>query len=146
MNKLQNKIDEMRAKLSEMEAELIESKEYVIEYEKGKTYGLWDTSYGTNATGNAKDYLEHGRYRLTKQAAELSLERNCKANRLEALVESLGGLIEFVYGVESYYVYSLNGNWEYRCHANTFHVEKVYMTEEIAQQVCEILNKGRYVL
>lgn len=98
--------------------------------------------------GITTDNLEHGRYRLTKQGADLSLKRNRRANRLEMLVEHLGGL-EGVKGGELlwtiYYSYS-EGKWAIAYYSANYEPEKVYMTEEVANKVVDMLNNGEYVL
>ena len=66
------------------------------------------------ADGDALDFIEHGRYRHTKEVAEMSLERNKRANRLEALAEDLGGLTEFVDGEENWYIYRKRAYYYYK--------------------------------
>ena len=122
------------------------SKPYKIEFVKDKTYiiGLYYVSSECN--GKDKDYNNHGRYRKTEEGAELSLERNKKANRLEMLVESLNGLTEFNKNQNNYYVY-YDDKWDYSYTNDLFCPERVYiLTKEIAREVCELLNSGKYKL
>lgn len=89
--------------------------------------------------------INHGRYRLTQEVANRSLERNKRANRLEALAEQLGGLKVFEIGSYNYYIVRSN-IWIYKNNTNLYHAEKVYMTEKCAQKICDMLNSGEFTL
>ena len=150
MNKenLQQQLNEMKTKVAEMEAELNRPKKFELEYEKDKTYLVDLHRVISKCTGTNSEYMYNGRYRQTKEAAELSLARNRRANRLEALVEQVGSLKEFVENEKNYIVF-------YRYEDNTYATnyssciyspERVYMMEATAIKVCEILNAGEYEL
>lgn len=99
------------------------------------------------SNGNEQtNYIEHGRYRKTKESAEMSLARNKRANRLEALVDQLDGLRKFAYGEENWYVYKSDYTWIAIQTRKCFSPEVVYMAKECAIKVCEILNNGEYEL
>ena len=90
-------------------------------------------------------YIEHGRYRKTKQAAEQSLARNKRANRLEALAEQLDGLIEFNINKRNWYIWHSGNTWRHDL-ACGFYPEVVYMTETCAAEICRMLNEGEFSL
>jgi hypothetical protein len=105
----------------------------MIDSESIRTCGIYDY------------YIEHGRYRKSQQAAEQSLARNKRANRLEALAEQLNGLTEFVADSANYYVYCEKLEW--RCSGtSTYYPERVYMTKECAAEICRMLNEGEFSL
>lgn len=85
--------------------------------------------------------------RNTAESAWVSVRRNIITNRLEALAHMIGGAYEFEFGARNYYI-SVDGegyfctNWV----EDTLEPEKIYMTKDTAEQVCEILNSGNYKL
>lgn len=97
----------------------------------------------------AEDLSRLGLIRDTAYSAWVSARRNIRANRLEALAHSIGGAYEFEIGEENYYIIlSTDGIFEYAIAevGSWIEVEKVYMTKDTAEQVCEILNSGAYKL
>lgn len=139
--------------LDEKEAEL--NKEYVIEIPEQGLYlineGTWLEEYtqeDLECEGwNVSLINKLGDIRTNPESAWVSARRNIRANRLEALAHSIGGAYEFEFGEDNYYVIVAEGG--------TFHIstayyylepEKIYMTRDTAEQVCEILNSGRYKL
>ena len=146
-DKLQEQLDEMKTKVAEMEAELNRPKKFELKYEKDHAYLVSTHEIGGHCSGSHKVFLDHGRYRQTKEAAELSLARNRRANRLEALVEQVGSIKEFYEDTKNYTVYYTEcSGWEYDYSTTTLSPEKVYMDETTAKKVCEILNAGEYEL
>ena len=150
MNKatLQQQIADMEVKLAEMKEELNKPKKFEWSYVDNNTFYISTVCTDTAFSGNSKLYIEHGRYRKTKQAAEMSLARNKRANRLEALAEQLGGLKEFLYGEENYnIIFDINyGEWEILDNKIIYHPEKVYMIQECAIEICRMLNAGEFSL
>ena len=124
----------------------LKPKKFVWNYPLDKTYivNIADLSYNSN--GRSTVLQDHGRYRLTKEAAEQSLSRNKRANRLEALAEQLGGYTGWVEGKYNYCIYLLNGQWENIGYKNIYEPEKVYMTQECANEICRMLNEGEFSL
>ena len=95
----------------------------------------------------AGDLSRLGLIRNTAESAWVSARRNIRANRLEALAHSIGGAYEFKVGVNNYYIYyNTKGVAKYFYLMHELEPEKIYMTKETAEQVCEILNSGRYKL
>ena len=155
-NKIQEEINKARAKLKELdekEAEL--NKEYVI---KIPEQGLYLINEGTMLEEYTQEDLECegwnvplinklGDIRTNPESAWVSARRNIRANRLEALAHSIGGAYEFEFGGRNYYVYVDDfGIFFKHCTPSTLEPEKIYMTKETAEKVCEILNSGRYKL
>lgn len=95
----------------------------------------------------AEDLSRLGLIRNTAESAWVSARRNIRANRLESLAHSIGGAYEFEFGEENYYVYVVeDGTFAVGDVDVILEPEKIYMTKETAEQVCEILNSGRYKL
>jgi hypothetical protein len=145
---IQAQIEVLKTELSKLEELAKEPSKFKFKFPSNRTYLVESYSIGEGYAGNDRVYLNHGRYRITKKGAELSLERNRKANRLEMLADYLGALQEFKFGVENWYVF-------YDCHhkrwrrdiSRVYYVpERVYMTLEGAKEVARLLNSGEYEL
>lgn len=96
----------------------------------------------------AEDLSREGFIRDIAYSAWASARRNIR-NRLEALAHSIGGAYEFEIGEKNYYIIlSTDGIFEYAIAevGSWKEVEKIYMTKDTAEQVCEILNSGTYKL
>jgi hypothetical protein len=95
----------------------------------------------------AEDLSRLGLIRTDSESAWVSARRNIRANRLEALAHSIGGAYEFELGEDNYYVFvRKDGTFNIGSVSIYLEPEKIYMTKETAQQVCEILNSGTYKL
>lgn len=95
----------------------------------------------------AEDLSRLGLIRTDSESAWVSARRNIRANRLEALAHSIGGAYEFEFGEGNYYVVvDEDGTFDACISACYLEPEKIYMTKKTAEQVCEILNSGRYKL
>lgn len=97
----------------------------------------------------AEDLSRLGLIRNTAESAYVSARRNIRANRLEALAHSIGGAYEFEFDVDkdNYYIYVREDGTFNTARANHwFEPEKIYMSKETAEQVCDILNSGSYKL
>lgn len=95
----------------------------------------------------AEDLSRLGLIRNTAESAWVSARRNIRANRLEALAHSIGGAYEFEFGEDNYYiVIDAEGVFIMDWMDEILEPEKIYMTKETAEQVCEILNSGIYKL
>jgi hypothetical protein len=144
---INKRIAALEKELKELKAEL--NKPYEIEFERDNTWCIDGDSVMGDYAGNMPGYLKHGRYRKTQQGAELSAKRNIRANRLEMLVESLGGLKEFKEGEDNFSIfYDYHANrWIAGISTSYRRDEVVYITTaEITDKVCELLNSGRYTL
>ena len=139
--------------LDEKEAEL--NKEYVVEIPE---QGLYLINEGTMLEEYTREYLECegwnidilnqlGDIRTNPESAWVSARRNIRANRLEALAHSIGGAYEFEFGEDNYFIYVREeGTFVVGDVDIILEPEKIYMTRDTAEQVCEILNSGRYKL
>ena len=95
----------------------------------------------------AEDLSRLGLIRTDSESAWVSARRNIRANRLEALAHSIGGAYEFEFGEDNYFIYVGEDGTFAIVGVNTIlEPEKIYMTRDTAEQVCEILNSGRYKL
>ena len=139
--------------LEEKEEEL--NKEYVIEIPE---QGLYLINEGTMLEEYTREYLECegwnidilnklGDIRTNPESAWVSARRNIRANRLEALAHSIGGAYEFEFGEDNYFIYVMeDGTFAIGDVDVILEPEKIYMTKNTAEKVCEILNSGRYKL
>lgn len=136
--------------LAEIEAQK-KPKKFEFSYEQGKTFYLSDRDI-INSSWIGKDLIsiEHGRYRLTKEAAEQSIARNKRANRLEALAEQLGGLRVKKEGTRAWYVSYYKGSWVPSDDSDSlydvYRPEVVYMSYECAIEICRMLDEGEFSL
>lgn len=159
MNKkeqLSKDIQELKAKLADMEEQLNKPEQFELKYPKWNTLLVEIDRVSSNNAGEDSDYLEHGRYRATEEYANKSLERNKRANRLEALVEQVSielGMINWEVDwhnkhQQKYYIYCMadNDRWGSGVVAIMNYPETVYMPKEVATRVCEILNNKEYKL
>jgi len=95
----------------------------------------------------AEDLSRLGLIRDTAYSAYVSARRNIRGNRLEALAHSIGGAYEFEFGEENYYInINSGGSFDIAIAVGFVEPEKIYMTKETAEEVCEILNSGTYKL
>ncbi len=95
----------------------------------------------------AEDLNRLGLIRTDSESAWVSARRNIRANRLEALAHSIGGAYEFEFGEDNYFIYVMeDGTFAVGDVDVILEPEKIYMTKDTAEQVCEILNSGRYKL
>lgn len=150
---LVEKAKEQIKELDEKEAEL--NKEYMIEIPE---QGLYLINEGTMLEEYTREYLDCegwnidilnklGDIRTNPESAWVSARRNIRANRLEALAHSIGGAYEFEFGEDNYYIYVMeDGTFAVGDVYIILEPEKIYMTKNTAEQVCEILNSGRYKL
>ena len=139
--------------LEEKEEEL--NKEYVIEIPE---QGLYLINEGTMLEEYTREYLDCegwntdilnklGDIRTNPESAWVSARRNIRANRLEALAHSIGGAYEFEFRKDNYYIYVReDGTFAVGDVYIILEPEKIYMTKNTAEKVCEILNSGRYKL
>lgn len=95
----------------------------------------------------AEDLSRLGLIRTDSESAWVSARRNIRANRLEALAHSIGGAYEFEFRKDNYYIYVReDGTFAVGDVYIILEPEKIYMTKDTAEKVCEILNSGRYKL
>ena len=95
----------------------------------------------------AEDLSRLGLIRTDSESAWVSARRNIRANRLEALAHSIGGAYEFEFGEKNYFIHFNDKGKAHTWYTpDILEPEKIYMTKETAEQVCEILNSGTYKL
>jgi hypothetical protein len=123
-----------------------EPEKFEFKFVEKNTYQLFVDSYADKVDGNSKELLYCGVYRKTLEGTRLSVKRNLRANRLEMLVEYLGGLEEFVEGKLNWYIIFKDEEYQPACSSTWCEPEKVYMTQKVMNQVCELLNSGAYSL
>ena len=147
IEELEKQVAEMKATIELMKVEEAKSKKFEFKY-SNECY-LVGTSkvIGDGGGGQSPSFLEHGRYRISEKVAKKSLDRNKRANRLESLAEQLGGLKDFEYDAENFYIYTKGGlNWVVSNPISVYEPEKVYTTKECAIEICKLLNEGLFSL
>ena len=160
-NKIQAEINKVRAQLKEFdEKEAQKAKEAEldptvgVEVPEDYVYVLLDTddlqihNIGEDICYEcAEDLSRLGLIRNTAESAWVSARRNIRANRLEALAHMIGGAYEFDVDGDNYFMFlDTDGIFQYALAGEWLEPEKIYMAEKTAEQVCEILNSGRYKL
>lgn len=147
---IQAQIEMLKTELNKLESLANKAEKFEFKFPVGNTYTVTFNEIEPHSSGLIPSLLDYGVYRLTEHGAQLSLRRNRRANRLEMLVEYLGGLQGFTEeGEEQLWTinYSCSRNkWTTTCFHNIYDPEKVYMTEEVANWVVDMLNNGEYVL
>lgn len=83
-----------------------------------------------------------GTERETKEAAERGRKRSRAANRISALADELGGEVD---GAHNYHIYNNDGEWFYS-YTDMLNPGMVYMTEECAEEIINMLNNGKFVI
>jgi len=127
-----------------------EVKEYQIEYPlecctwaEGDIMAIFNTDFDKGFS-----WADLGEVRATAAQAEEAIRRNIRGNRLEALAHSIGGVYEFNPKRNNFFIVFDSKTLQAKVHysMDTFSAERVYMTEETAWKVAEILNSGTYKL
>ncbi len=152
IEELEKQVSDIKATIEAMKAKTEEVKQEKFKFKFKFKYPeecyLLRMDEVDDGGGKTSSFLKHGRYRLTEEAAYQSLDRNKRANRLEALAEMMGGLKNWRYGEDNYSIY-LSGNsaiWAISLTSMAFCPEVVYMTEECAEEICRMLNNGEFKL
>jgi hypothetical protein len=150
---IKREIEDTEEHLNALKAKLEEPEEYAIICDK-QTYFINVSDYDLSFHHTFPSDVQHGRYRQTENVAAESVIRNKEANRLEALVEDVTiklGVEDWVavWGLKEQYkhtIYLCRGEFV-SVHTNTYKgVGAIYMPEIVAEEVCRILNEGRYKL
>lgn len=129
--------------LTEEQIEQINKKDkFKWSYKKNKTFFVDYSIITEKWDGDIEELLDHGRYRSTLEQAEASLERNKRANRLEALVyqlqDEVGG---------DYYIFKGTESGEWFCsNSKNYYPERILMREDTAKKICKILNNNEFSL
>ena len=123
------------------------SKPKLFDYENGSPY-LVQVYNVTPGIGKDIEYKQYGRYRRTKEQAEMDFKRQTRMMKLSALVWEVGECVEFTYGTSNYYIYYDYKDKIYYTGYDSMYYNPitVYMTEATAIKVCEMLNSGEYSL
>lgn len=147
---IQAQIEVLKTELNKLESLANKPEKFEFKFPVGNTYTVTFNEVEPHSSGLIPSLLDYGVYRLTELGAQLSLRRNRRANRLEMLVEHLGGLDVFIgKGREPIWTIQFNyprNEWETAYFPDRHDPEKVYMTEEVANKVVDMLNNKEYVL
>ena len=147
---IQAQIEVLKTELNKLEKLANKAENFEFKFPVGNTYTVTFNEVESHSSGLIPSLMDYGVYRLTEYGAQLSLRRNRRANRLEMLVEHLGGLQRFTgEGGEPLWTidYSYSENkWTTAYFTNFYGPEKVYTTEEVANKVVDMLNNKEYVL
>ena len=146
MRDLNKQIEKLEQEIVKLKEIANKKEEYVIEYIENKTYFVGTFAIDNGYSDGDYGWKENARYRHTKEQANISLARNKRANRLEALAMAIGGAYEWEEDENNYFIYYINGKYATHYANYVYRATDVYMTKETAIKVCEILNAGRYSL
>ena len=154
--KINTQIERLEQELAKLKAEATAPSKYQIEYEAGSTYliGSYRTIPGNS--GQSKGLLKAGRYRKTLKFANEHCKTQTEMMRLGALIEAVTIEMNMEDWVADwsddsqlkYYVdCDCKGNEYYSdCWWTLKTTGVIYMPEEVAERVCEILNNKEYEL
>lgn len=147
---IEAQIEVLKTELNKLEKLTNKAEKFEFKFPVGNTYTVTFNKVEPHSSGLIPSLLDYGVYRLTEHGAQLSLKRNRRANRLEMLVEHIGGLQGFT-GKDGELPRTIEYNyskdkWAIAYYSNNYDPEKVYMTEEVANKVVDILNNREYVL
>ena len=157
INKINEQIERLEEELAKLKAEATAPRQYEIEYEAGSTFfvGSYNSIIG-EITGFSDDGYTSGRYRKTLKFADEHLKTQTEMMRLGALVEAVTIEMNMEDWVADwsddsqlkYYVdCDCKGNEYYSdCWWTLKTTGVIYMPEEVAIRVCEILNNKEYEL
>lgn len=150
IEEIQEQIEVLKTELNKLEGLANKAEKFELKFPAGNTYTVTFNEIEPHSSGLVPFLLDYGVYRLTEHGAQLSLRRNRRANRLEMLVEHLGGLQGFTgKGGEllcTIHYSNPKDKWVIAYDPDKYEPEKVYMTEEVAIKAVDILNNGEYVL
>ena len=141
LQELEKQVAEMQATIEIMKAEEAKPKKYILDYNQDNCFKL---NYSTSKDIHGID-ADLGLLRINAKVAEQSLARNMRANRLEALAEQLGGLVQFKPFAKQYGIGFDQSQWQY-FGLEIFSPEVVYMTRKCAIEICSMLNRGEFKL
>lgn len=122
------------------------TKPKLFEYDDYNTWYIESEKIRQVSYPTSYNCIKYGRYRRTKEQAEMDFKRQTRMMRLAALAWEVGECVEFVPDKENWYVYKFEGIFKASFTDASFEYDKVYMTEKTAVKVCEILNSGEYSL
>ena len=155
-NKINEQIEKLEQELAKLKAEATAPSKYEIEYEEWNTWCVGNYKIIQRHSGTDEDYLNSGRYRSTKKFANEHFKIQNEMMRLGALVEAVTiemNMEDWVadWNDEAQVKYCVRYNHkggeyclDYWCTLKTVGV--IYMPEEVAIRVCEILNNKEYEL
>lgn len=131
----------------EQVAQITEAKPKLFEYEANNTFKIETDCIRENYNGTGGG-LVYGRYRRTKEAAEMDFKRQTRMMRLAALAWEVGGCKEFEYGKTNYFVNFFDYSKQYEIDESIYvNCPSVpYMTRDTAIKVRDMLNSGEYSL
>ena len=156
INKINTQIERLEEELAKLKAETNKPNKYEIEYEDGDTFFISIKTVMGEATGQSNDLLKAGRYRSTEKFTNEHFKIQNEMMRLGALVEAVTIEMNMEDWVADwsddsqlkYYVdCDCKGNEYYSdCWWTLKTTGVIYMPEEVAIRVCEILNNKEYEL
>lgn len=86
-----------------------------------------------------------GLERNTEEQAESLRKLLRRTAQLHALVCELDGEKKFTAGEGNYFLYKSNNLWE-PANLNVYYPDRVYMTKECADKICEMIKTGEVIL
>ena len=156
INKINEQIERLEEELAKLKAEATAPRQYEIEYECGDAFYIGSYIISEKTTRFIDSCLNTGRYRSTEKFTNEHFKIQNEMMRLGALVEAVTIEMNMEDWVADwsddsqlkYYVdCDCKGNEYYSdCWWTLKTTGVIYMPEEVAERVCEILNNKEYEL
>jgi hypothetical protein len=156
INKINEQIERLEEELAKLKAEATAPRQYEIEYECGDAFYIGSYIISEKTTRFIDSCLNTGRYRSTEKFTNEHFKIQNELMRLGALVEAVTIEMNMEDWVADwsddsqlkYYVdCDCKGNEYYSdCWWTLKTTGVIYMPEEVAIRVCEILNNKEYEL
>jgi hypothetical protein len=156
INKINEQIERLEEELAKLKAEATAPRQYEIEYECGDAFYIGSYIISEKTTRFIDSCLNTGRYRSTEKFTNEHFKIQNEMMRLGALVEAVTIEMNMEDWVADwsddsqlkYYVdCDCKGNEYYSdCWWTLKTTGVIYMPEEVAIRVCEILNNKEYEL
>lgn len=146
------KIEAAEAELANLKAELNKPDKFEFKYTLNTSYFISTSCISNEASGSSATYLTHGRYRISSDNAEQAVQLNRESNLIGAIAEQIDPdfASEVVWDgeIRNYYIeYNVNSRQYVLVSTSFFKTPGVvFMTKEVAEQVCEILNSNQVSL
>jgi hypothetical protein len=153
-NKINTQIERLEEELAKLKAEANKPSKYELEYERGDAFLVGSYGVTNRVTGKNDDYLKTGRYRSTEKFANEHFNIQAEMMRLGALIEAVTigmNMEDWVadWNDEDQYKCCVNicdNRYVAECWVTTKTIGAIYVPEEVAIRVCEILNNKEYEL
>ena len=119
-----------------------------LEVKVKKKVEQWNPKVGEWIIDMYSEQEYAGLVRETKEQAESAAKKMRAFNRLLAYVDEFDPDYNYRKGISNYYIYYYHGSGRYEYHYSkeTQTLGAVYMSKEVARELCRKLNSGEVIL